>query len=57
MIFEIDDLMRAVLTILPNASLGEDNDGQLIIYTNLRVADGTTRTAAGELENIPEDAD
>jgi len=31
-----DDLMHAVLEILPNAELGEDFDGQIIIYTNLR---------------------
>lgn len=29
----------AVHNILPDASLGEDNDGQIIIYTNL-VTDG-----------------
>ena len=30
-----DDLMRAVLKILPNAQLEEDNYGQIIIYTDL----------------------
>ena len=25
-----------ILEILPNATFGEDNDGQLVIYTNLR---------------------
>lgn len=28
-------LVRAIAKILPNATLGEDNDGQLIVYTNL----------------------
>lgn len=49
----IDELMRAVLEILPDATLSEDNDGQIIINTNLRVADGTTSVAAGEVENMP----
>jgi len=30
-----DDLMRAVLAILPGAQLEEDNYGQIIIYTDL----------------------
>ena len=30
-----DDLMRAVLKILPNAQLEEDSYGQIIIYTDL----------------------
>lgn len=30
-----DDLMRKVLEILPRATLGEDNDGQIIVYTDL----------------------
>jgi len=34
-----DDLMRAVLAILPQASLGEDNEGQIVIYTNLQVTE------------------
>lgn len=31
-----DDLMREILAILPNATAGEDNDGQVVIYTNLK---------------------
>ena len=30
-----DDVMRAVLRILPNAQLEEDNDGQSLIHTDL----------------------
>jgi len=30
-----DDLVREILDILPNAQFGDDNDGQLIIYTGL----------------------
>lgn len=37
----INDLFRHLETFLPGASLGEDNEGQLIIYTNLKeVGDG-----------------
>jgi hypothetical protein len=36
-----DGLMQAILEILPNATIGEDNDGQLVIYTDVSVtADG-----------------
>ena len=31
-----DDLLRAILRIIPGASIGEDNDGQIVIYTNLQ---------------------
>lgn len=30
-----DDLMRKVLDIFPNATLDEDNYGQIVIYTDL----------------------
>jgi hypothetical protein len=33
-----DDLLRAILPILPGASVEQDNDGQVVIYTN-KVAD------------------
>ena len=32
---KFDDIMKAVLNIFPDAELGEDNDGQLVIYTGL----------------------
>ena len=32
-----DELLRDILEILPNATVGEDNEGQLVIYTNLKV--------------------
>ena len=37
---DFDDLMKIVLAILPKASLGEDNDGQVVIYTNLKALKG-----------------
>lgn len=30
-----DDLCRMILEILPNATFGDDEEGQVIIYTNL----------------------
>jgi len=33
------DLYAKVLAIFPNAQLGEDRDGQLLIYTDMRVGD------------------
>ena len=38
-----EDLVRAISEVLPEASFGEDNDGQLVIYTNMtevRTSDG-----------------
>lgn len=32
----IDDLMRYVLIVAPNATVSEDEDGQVIINTNMR---------------------
>ncbi len=38
----LDDLMGKILQILPLAEFGQDNDGQIVIYTNLEMvnADG-----------------
>jgi hypothetical protein len=48
-----NDLVRQVLEILPNATIHEDRDGQLVINTNQRhqrTGDGTTAT--GMLEDF-----
>ena len=29
------ELVQAILVVLPNATFGEDNEGQLVIYTGL----------------------
>lgn len=43
-----DDLMRAVLAILPNAQLGEDNDGQIVVYTDKKAGpDGEVQDLDG----------
>jgi hypothetical protein len=31
------DAMRALLAVFPNATVGSDNDGQLVVYTACRV--------------------
>lgn len=31
----MNELLSRIQEILPNASVGEDNDGQIVIYTNL----------------------
>ena len=38
-----DDLLRAILAILPNATIDEDLEGQIIVYTNKKEVgeDGT----------------
>lgn len=30
-----NELMNKIREILPNATIGEENDGQIVIYTNL----------------------
>ena len=34
------ELMNWIGEALPNATIGEDNEGQLVIYTDLRETDG-----------------
>lgn len=34
-----DDLLRAILAILPEATIDEDLEGQIVIYTNKKEAD------------------
>lgn len=37
----LDKFMRMVLAILPEAVFDVDNDGQIIVYTNMREVNGT----------------
>lgn len=32
------ELRAAITAVIPGASFGEDNDGQIIIYTNKKIA-------------------
>jgi len=34
-----NELYAAILEVLPNAEIGEDNEGQVVIYTGLREVD------------------
>ena len=42
------EMLEKVLSIFPNASMGEDNDGQLVIYTDMRIAEDSTIEAMEE---------
>lgn len=46
------ELLNKILGLCPNATLGEDNDGQIVIYTDMRIVlngDGTeTMTEMGQ---------
>lgn len=35
----LDQLLSIILPLMPEATVGEDNDGQLVIYTNLILSD------------------
>ncbi len=59
-----DDLYRSILDICPNAEMGEDNDGQLVVYTGMREAErvlGEPREVqdmedfAADVQQTPED--
>ena len=32
-----NDMVKAILAICPGASFGEDNDGQIVVYTNKKM--------------------
>ena len=37
----LDDLMKKVLELFPESEVSEDNEGQIIVYTGMRVFPGT----------------
>jgi hypothetical protein len=43
-----NELMSAVLVLLPDATFYSDTDGEIVISTNLRYADGSQDTAGNE---------
>lgn len=48
-----DELKQAVLEILPDATLGwDDNDGQIVIYTNLTEGNGDELVPLTEKESL-----
>ena len=38
--YHFDDIVRIMLDIFPEMELGEDNDGQLIVYTGWEACSG-----------------
>jgi hypothetical protein len=36
-----DELYRVILEVCPNAQLGEDNEGQVVVYTDLMIDPGS----------------
>jgi hypothetical protein len=52
---EFNEFMRAILDILPNATVGEDNEGQVVVYTDLRLVGSDTHPTIplGENHLIP----
>jgi hypothetical protein len=49
-----DELLSAILKILPDAQLGEDNDGQLIIYTNKVMVQALTGELTNDIVDMPD---
>ena len=45
-----DELYRAILEVLPAAQLDEDQDGQIIVYTDLMI--DTTGTALVNAQEV-----
>lgn len=39
MLVSFNEIMRKALEVFPNSELKEDNEGQIIIYTNLFLAE------------------
>lgn len=38
------EMISKLLAIFPNMTLGEDNNGQLVVYTDCRLCDGQVET-------------
>lgn len=49
-----DELLRALLAVCPQGSMGEDNDGQLVFYTDLRSGEGETVEAFEPEDSEPQ---
>ena len=45
-----DELYRAILEVLPAAQLDEDNEGQIVVYTDLMINPSSSR---GKEEIVP----
>jgi hypothetical protein len=49
------ELLSAILTILPDAQIGEDNDGQLVIFTNKILVTTLTGELSDDIVDMPEE--
>jgi hypothetical protein len=49
-----DEMLTKVTEIFPCADAQEDNDGQLVIYTGMRVVNGNGE-GGGEVVDFPEE--
>lgn len=45
-----DEFMQRMLSAFPEATVGSDNDGQLIIHTNLRLSADTNSDTVEVME-------
>ena len=44
----LEEIFDKVLSVLPEATVGEDNEGQLIVYTNLYIVGPDNQYVSGE---------
>jgi hypothetical protein len=49
-----NELLRAIITILPDAEIGEDKDGQLVIFTNKILVATLTGELSDDIVDMPE---
>jgi hypothetical protein len=54
MVETFNELIKETLRICPNAQFGQDNDGQIIIYTNKTLVSDLTAEATDAIVEMPE---
>lgn len=51
----LSDIISAITKVCPNATLGDDSDGQIVIHTNMReVCGGPNNGECVEMEEVKE---
>lgn len=50
----LNELINKIIHIVPNCTVGEDNDGQIIINTNLKINDHDELVDLDESKIIPQ---
>jgi len=53
MVETFNELVKEVLRICPNAQFGQDNDGQIIVYTNKTLVSDLTAEATDAIVEMP----